>query len=485
MSRSSARTSAAALLLGASWVAGLAAAVSACGDIGDASYVPPQVTPLNAVDIANKPFCVDTCAPDYGSTRINCKAEEGLEFFPVPVLDPDNGMPVNPAATPPPVTGFYAYNDGTSDFMAAGRDKYDPKTVTNNNNYPGANGASNYQPQAALVHDRCGPDGKPGDAWVHHLRGGLFTEWGGGMGRRLQNFVTAANALNAPSPACSGTGPASPTDPDYCPDADERIESVADLPANSMLNLRSNYYGMVVDLRGWEGISFWARQGPNNTAAIRVYVADRQLDEDVSALEYNAGLTPMCGRTRECGCRNHRPCTDNAPEPGYSCWDPQIDTPPAALHAQQGDPFYNPYDICGSYLCDAPNPAWPNIVDSQFATPDHPAPDEGTAQCQLYKLTNDLQTYYCYDQNEPRSYPPNAPDQCGDGWEKGVALSTDWQFYTIPFTELRQEGYGKMFSYLDLSKITLVRFSWMQGWLDIWLDDVRFYRHARNATQTP
>src|SRR5690348_12006353 len=110
MSRSSARTAAASLLLGASWVAGFAAAVSACGDIGDASYVPPRVTPVNEADITNKPFCVDTCAPDYGSTRIDCKAEQGLEFFPVPVLDPDNGM--TPAAAPPTVTGFYAYNDG-------------------------------------------------------------------------------------------------------------------------------------------------------------------------------------------------------------------------------------------------------------------------------------------------------------------------------------------------------------------------------------
>ena len=44
---------------------------------------------------------------------------------------------------------------------------------------------------------------------------------------------------------------------------------------------------------------------------------------------------------------------------------------------------------------------------------------------------------------------------------------------------------GHEFSYLDLSKITLVRFTWMQGWLDVWLDDVRFYRHALSAQQTP
>ena len=475
MSRSSVRTTAVAvprrglLLLGGLWLAGVAIAVSACGDIGDPNYVPPVVTPLNQVDLQNKPWCVDTCAPDYGSTRINCKADEGLEFFPVDVLNGDTGT----------VTGFYAYNDGTSDFMQAGPTAFDGSSITTND--PSSNGVSNYEPATVTVNDRCGPDGKPGSNNVHHLRGGLFTEWGGGMGRRLQNFVTTA------SPPCDGSRGALPGEPDYCPDPDERIESVADLPGNQSLNLRSNFYGMVADLRGWEGISFWARQGPNNTAALRVYVADRQLDEDVSALEYNAGLTPLCARTRECACRNHRPCSENTPLLGYSCWDPKIDTPPAVLRDQAmaaGKTFYNPYDICGTSLCDSQNQAWPMIVDKQFATPDN-ATQPGTAECQLYKLNNDLQSYYCYDQNNPASYPPDGPEQCGDGWEKGVALSTDWQFYTIPFTELRQEGYGKMFSYLDLSKITLVRFSWMQGWLDVWLDDVRFYRHAGSPAQTP
>lgn len=465
MSRSSARTSAAALLLGACWVAGVAGAVSACGDIGDPNYVPPQVTPVNEADLENKPFCVGTCAPDYGSTRIDCKAEEGLEFFPVDVMNGDTGT----------VTGFYAYNDGTSDFMVAGPKGYPRDAIVTN--LMDTTTLSNYEPQTVVAHDRCGPDGKPADNNVHHLRGGLFTEWGGGMGRRLQNFVTTAN------PPCSGTRGAQPGEPDYCPDADERIESVADLPANQRVNLRPNFYGMMADLRGWEGISFWARQGPDNTAAIRVYVADRQLDEDIAFLEANSGLTPMCLRSRECACRNHRPCTANDPPaaPGYSCWDPKLDVSPGTIERQGGT---NPYDICGTTLCDAFNAAWPNIVDQQFATPDN-EDLPGTAQCQLYKLTNDLQSYYCYDETKPETFPTNGPDQCGDGWEKGVALSTDWQFYTIPFTELRQEGYGKMFSYLDLSKITLVRFSWMQGWLDVWLDDVRFYRHARNATQTP
>jgi len=461
----------AGVLFGGFCLSGVVAVVgsivtSGCGDIGDPKYVPPSVTPVNEVDLENKPFCVGTCAPDYGSTRIDCNAEQGLEFFPVDVLNGDTGT----------VTGFYAYNDGSSDFMMAGPDPYPRGAVLTND--PASTGVSNYEPPTVQVNDRCGPDGKPGPNNVHHLRGGLFTEWGGGMGRRLLNFVSTA------TPACNPGRGALPGEPDYCPDPDERIESVADQPQNS--SLRGDFYSMVADLRGWEGISFWARQGPDNTAGIRVYIGDRQLDDDIAFLESGAGLTPLCGRSRECGCRNHRPCTSNAPLLGFSCWDEKLDVAPATLRENAvaaGRAYINPYDICGTSLCDALNPAWQRM-DPLFSTPDNPT-QAGTAQCQLYKLTNDLEAYYCYDENKPASFPPDGPQSCGDGWAKGVALSTDWRFYTIPFSELRQEGYGQEFSYLDLSKITLVRFTWMQGWLDVWLDDVRFYRHAPGAQQTP
>jgi hypothetical protein len=455
------------LLAGLCGGAVLTLIASGCGSIGDENYVPPSTTPLNQVDLANKPFCIGTCTPDYGSTRIDCDAEAGLEFFPVDVMNGDTGT----------VTGFYAYNDGSADFMVAGPTPFDGTAIVSND--PVSMQLSNYEPPTVQVNDRCGPDGKPESNNVHHLRGGMFTEWGGGMGRRLLNFVTQA------SPACMARG-ALPGEPDYCPDPDERIEAAADLPRNASNNLRSDFYGMVADLRGWEGISFWARQGPDNTAGIRVYVGDRQLDDDIAFLEAGAGIKPMCLRARECGCRNHRPCTSNAPLMGFSCWDDELDVSPATLREQAmaaGRTFYNPYDVCGNTLCDSINAAWQR-PDPLFSTPDNPT-TAGRAQCQLYKLTNDLETYYCYDRENPDSYPPDGPQQCGDGWAKGVKLSTDWQFFTIPFTELRQEGYGQEFASLDLSKITLVRFTWMQGWVDVWLDDVRFYRHAPGAQQTP
>lgn len=431
---------------------------SGCGSVGDPSYVPAAVTPLNQADLTNVPYCIGTCLPDYGSRAVDCaSAERGLEFFPVDVLN-GNGTDTAPGT----VDGFYAYSDGTSEFLAAGPSRY-------------AAGGDNYSPDSVRT-TRCAPDDL-----VHHIRGGLFREWGGGIGRRLVSFLpTLPNGCRV--------GPSQPGDPEFCPDADARIESVADAPDNNAL--RGEFYGMVADLRGWEGISFWARGGPNNSGGLRVYVGDRQLDEDIAFLEYEAGLTPMCQRARECSCHNHQPCTLGDGDLGANnfsyCYDPNEIASITAVRNEylakgQASLFESRFPLCGATACDDMNDAWQR-VDPEFATA--AAIPAGSAECLPYKLTNDLEERFCYDQNNPATFPPDGPDRCGDGFEKGVTLTGDWKLYTVPFTELRQEGYAKEFPTLDLSKISLVRFTWTQGWLDAWLDDVRFYRHASVELQS-
>jgi hypothetical protein len=450
-------------------VAASALGFAGCG-VGDPNYVPDPGTPVNLADLNSPPHCVGTCLPDFGSSRVDCSADDGLEFFPFDVL---NGEP-NASAGTPVITGFYSYTDETAEFIASGPGAYSTTQA-------------NYEPPSVEANGLCGPDNQIGTSWVHHLRGGLFREWGGGMGRRLLNFVTAydsqAQAASPNPPTLCQAGPSREGDPAYCPDADPRIEDA--VAGGAPASLRSDFYGMIADLRDWEGISFWARQGPNNTAGIRVYLGDRQLDEDIGFLEQRAKIEPMCHRARECGCRNHRPCTQgDGGLTQWFCWDP-AETPSINtvrneyLARGEQELFEDRYNLCGPSACDDQNDAF-QAPDPAFATAANPT-TPGTAQCLSYNLTNDLEDYFCYDPNNPASFPPDNPERCGDGWAKGVTLTNDWQFYKIPFTDLRQEGYGKEFQYLDLSKITLVRFTWMQGWVDVWLDDVRFYRQAGAA----
>jgi hypothetical protein len=449
------------------------ATLASCGGgLGDEDYVPEPRAALNAYDLNNPPFCVGTCEPDYGSQRTpDCEvAEAGIEFFPgggLPDADVLNGDAGN-------ITNFYSYNDNSSDFLVAGPIPFDPDAAL-----------ANFQPPAQPVQDRCEPNEN-----VHHIRGGLFREWGGGMGRRMVDMPTAAGC---------GALPAGEDAPAHCPRANPRFEDAlaAMEDQNEAARWRANYYAMTLDLTGWDGISFWARSGPNNTGGIRVYVGDRQMDEDMAFLEMSAGLEPTCRRARECSCPNHVPCTlsDVAVSTGvqtglanpWRCYDPAVEGPSLLAVYRQYEAagrqgvFDEVYETCGPTLCDEDNPS--------FGTMPGTAPDPEFAtvfgkQCLPYKLVSDLEDSFCYDPNDPLHPPPDGPQRCGDGWAKGVALTADWQFFKIPFTELRQEGYGKPFPNLDLSAITLVRFTWTQGWVDVWLDDVRFYRQLSNAPQS-
>jgi hypothetical protein len=57
-----------------------------------------------------------------------------------------------------------------------------------------------------------------------------------------------------------------------------------------------------------------------------------------------------------------------------------------------------------------------------------------------------------------------------------VTLTTDWKFYKIPFSELRQQQYGKPAPYLDLKTISTLSFIFTLGWVDTYIDNVAFYR---------
>lgn len=448
----------------------LGVAATSCGVDGDPNWVPP--TPVLAdprvgtmSDRCVRPRADGTCLTDVLPPLVNCAAAEaGVEFLNPAVFDFAS------------VTStLYSYSDGTSEFLEP----------------------SGYEPELFTGSTRCGIDlngdgvlePDPNKAGELHLWGGPFREWGGGMGRSMQGYSAAVGCTTAGSgaPADDANGP--------CAAIDERIEAVpASTPAGA--TLRQAAYDRLVDVRDWDGISFWARIGPGSDPGFRISLGDRQLDEDIAYLETeayklngNQGPGPMCGRVLECGCRNHRPCT---PDPaalsglgGSFCWDPaRGDTPPSVLEAAlptgatiEDFPYFFPYERCGATMCDSDYEAFTR-ADPIFATPAR----GGTASCQPYTFDNDFTADYCYDAADPLGLAiAPAYERCGDVWARPVGLTPEWQFFKVPFTELRQEGWGKELQYLDLSRIALVRFTWAVGWIDFWVDDVRFYRTPRPA----
>jgi hypothetical protein len=456
-------------------------AATSCGVDGDPNWVPP--TPVLAdprVGTLYSNRCVrpgpdGECSPDELPPLVNCAAAEaGVQFLSPAVFD------FSPAAG----SALYSYGDGTSEFL-------EPR---------------GYEPDLFMGSTRCGVDTNndgmlepdPSKAGELHLWGGPFREWGGGMGRSMQNYAQAVGcpSANAGTPLDDGTAP--------CPPLDDRIEAV---PAASVggATFRADVYQRLVDVRDWDGISFWARIGPGSDPGFRISLGDRQLDEDIAFLETeaykrngNMGPGPLCGRVLECGCRNHRPCTfdpDVLTAGGSFCWDPaRGDTPPSVLEdaliasgsgATVDDfPYDFPYERCGETMCNSNYEAFTRL-DPIFTTPTAvvtPPQPPGTASCQPYTFDNDFTADYCYDAADPLGLAIGpAYERCGDVWAKPVGLTPQWQFFKVPFSELRQEGWGKEFQYLDLSRIALVRFTWAVGWIDFWVDDVRFYRAPRPA----
>jgi hypothetical protein len=59
-------------------------------------------------------------------------------------------------------------------------------------------------------------------------------------------------------------------------------------------------------------------------------------------------------------------------------------------------------------------------------------------------------------------------------------LGPDWRFYTLPFSEMRQAGWGKKEPYFDVWGIMAMGFLSNAGaWWDVWIDDVAWYRREQ------
>ena len=144
-------------------------------------------------------------------------------------------------------------------------------------------------------------------------------------------------------------------------------------------------------------------------------------------------------------------------------------------------------NLCGRSLCDSFYPAYPNNgPDLEWA---------GRA-CTPFTYRNGTEADVCY--NPPGTVdasgaplpadplPAESDEQCGDHFTFPIHLSTDWQFFVIPFAEMSQQGWAKQAPYFDLTSVSVVRFTWDAGYVDYYIDNVRFYRlKAGGSVTTP
>lgn len=395
--------------------------------------------------------CQHTCTPDPGPRLVDCtQAEANYTFYDPPLWTFEElAIGVQPPQEPL-ARGMYSYTDNSTVIRTFTID--DNQDPTHTHRPP-----KTWEPRVAVM-PRCSePAQANDDNHAIHIQGGPFLSWGGGVGIGMKNF-----------PAVTGTV----TDP----------KDLAD------------------DISGWEGISFWARRGPDSQVGFRVLVGDKYTDDDVAYVMSKADPSQprYCERVRECGCLNHRPCVavhlDRAnggmgaiengriPEgckpPVNHLADTQVmkfcGTPEIIAGAESSQGTNSSCNTCAQTKCDE---KWPAFPDDQF----DPSVPVGVDRafygkpCSPYTLRSGIFGYWCFDPAKGER-PAEPPEQCGDHWTRVVNLSSDWQFYTVPFNQMAQQGWAKRSAGLDLSSVSVVRFTWDGGWVDFWIDQVRFYK---------
>lgn len=386
----------------------------------------------DALDAGRPDGCIRSCLPDPGSLPVNCeKAEEGYEF-----AGEDGSENVNPFQIWfLQGAGYkgYTYQDGS----ALDPTQEPPEQVT-----------------------RCGQA-----RTVKHIRGGPFTGWGGGAGLSFKDWWGHVGVPIAPCVA-SGT-------PFPC-------ESVSESP---------ELHGRSLDASAWDGISLWIRRGPEGQDGVRVTLGDKYTDDEQN-IDQDEGLPNSdgvnteqryCKRATTCSCHSNRPCTTFTAASGevaQLCYDPRYDSLPvkcseiSAEQAENNGKFCfsgfagrAPIQFCGQSACDEPFPA--GGLDPAF---------NGKA-CTPYQLQSGENASYCFNPGE--APPPENYERCGDHWQTPIRVSTDWQLFLIPFSDMRQQGYGKESQRLHVDQLSLFRLTWEGGYVDYYIDDVRFYRVKR------
>jgi hypothetical protein len=304
------------------------------------------------------------------------------------------------------------------------------------------------------------PSGGPschGEAngWSLHYRGGLFRNWGGG----------ASTVFTDPRGDCQ-------PDADICappqgPSVDSAGIPVA-LPDGGAYAQSHKF----VDASRYDGVAFWARTGPEGETAMIVTITDNFTSDRLARQNQK-----YCRRLKQCytHCLNGAPCTpiqcpnDTPDQTVYRCFDPAT----------------GPFPECSGTTTSAPDvPAladllYPRCGPSACSSPvTYLDPDFDGKQCRPYTFpAADYSAEYCWNPGDPA--PPSREEQCLDGWAAAVDLTTDWHYFTIPWSEMHQGNFGKEAPYFNTKAIDTIAFGFIDGWADVYIDNVSFYRVKR------
>ena len=408
--------------------------------------------------------CQHTCTPDPGPRPVDCKAAEANYIF------SDDFIGDFQSAN---ASGFYSYTDNSQVIASF---------VERQTNYkPRLDAANDFRPARKTWEPPTVPIQRCLDPTDHtqvlqnnalHVQGGPFLSWGGGVGKAMKYYPTSKD------------------DP-------------------------MTWREVVYDASQWDGLSFWARRGPDSQAGFRVLVGDKNTDDDISYLMYREDPTMprFCERVRECACLNHMPCaaiprkvdvnggavvdggaTRNNPEIPGECALPDnhftpaettmsfCGEPMAISGAEQAGGANSACNTCLHTRCNERYPAYPDDYATPFGNemagsgiPLGTDRQFWGKPCMPHTYRNGISSLFCFDQAAGDKVAETT-EQCGDHWTRAVNLSNEWQFYTIPFNTMMQQGWAKRTDALDLTTVSLVRFTWDGGWVDFWIDDVRFYK---------
>jgi hypothetical protein len=395
--------------------------------------------------------------PDPGPQRTQCQLVGDFEFSKA-WFDDFELTPLDVAGNFGVANGWASYDDLSKYAW------HSPGDVTW---YPGLNpsGGKLYSALWGLPAEQLpGPscDGTPND-WVMHFKGGLFRKWGGGVSHAFTDPV----GRYRPDPFFDCDEPAKS---EVCPpklpgDITTTPLDTAGLPthaANGDGYLQSHDF---FDVSKWDGIAFWARRGPEGSAQSLVILTDKYTSSRLARENQK-----FCRRVRECHtqCLSGSPCAPHSEsvlgqmKDVYRCFDPADGIPGNITIDSQLDLMY---PRCGQSACTSPDSYRDLDFDDKPCTRyTYPAADESGE--------------YCFD---PATDPPPAgrDERCQDGWQTSVQLSGDWHFYTLPWSQFGQGGFGKKAPRMDLKSLDTIAFGATMGWADVYFDNVTLYRRKQ------